>query len=61
MIGEVPRRQGHLARLDECPYYVFRAVKKSLGCGREGLNVIQEATGGAFGGRGTTPASWAAR
>ncbi len=39
----------------QCPYYVFRAVRKALGCDDCSLNVIQEATGGAFGGKEDYP------
>lgn len=39
----------------QCPYYVLRAVRKALGCQESELNVVQEATGGAFGGKEDYP------
>jgi len=39
----------------QCPYYVVRAIRKALGCEECDINVIQEATGGAFGGKEDYP------
>lgn len=55
MIGEWDDGKVTVRGSLQCPYYVFRAVKKALGCDDSGLNVIQEATGGAFGGKEDFP------
>ena len=39
----------------QCPFYVYRAVRKALGCDGDALNVVQEPTGGAFGGKEDFP------
>jgi CO/xanthine dehydrogenase Mo-binding subunit len=39
----------------QCPFYVHRAVQKALGCADGDINVVQEATGGAFGGKEDYP------
>jgi CO/xanthine dehydrogenase Mo-binding subunit len=39
----------------QCPYYVLRAVRKVLGCQECELNIVQEPTGGAFGGKEDYP------
>lgn len=39
----------------QCPYYVHTAVKKALGCTGEEVQVIQEVTGGGFGGKEAYP------
>ena len=39
----------------QCPFYVVRAIRKALGCEECDINVIQEATGGAFGGKEDYP------
>ncbi len=55
MIGEYHNGKITVRGSMQCPYYVFRAVKKALGVGEDGLNVVQEATGGAFGGKEDYP------
>lgn len=39
----------------QCVYYVHNAVKRVLGCGDEGLHVLQDVTGGGFGGKEAFP------
>lgn len=39
----------------QCPYYVIGAVSKALGEGREDIRIIQDVTGGAFGGKEDYP------
>jgi CO/xanthine dehydrogenase Mo-binding subunit len=39
----------------QCPYYVHAAVTRALGLGRERVVVIQEETGGGFGGKEDYP------
>ena len=51
MIGEWTDGKVTVRGSLQCPYYVFRAVRKALGCADSDLNVVQEATGGAFGGK----------
>lgn len=39
----------------QCPYYVYNALLKALGCRREDIQVIQDVTGGGFGGKEDFP------
>jgi len=39
----------------QCPFYVCRAVAKALGCDQSEVRVIQDTTGGAFGGKEDFP------
>jgi len=39
----------------QCPYYINRAVAKVLGCGPSDVQIIQDETGGAFGGKEDYP------
>ena len=39
----------------QCPYYVHGAVQKALGCNKEDVQVIQDVTGGGFGGKEAFP------
>lgn len=55
MIGEWADGKVTVRGSLQCPYYVFRAVRKALGCPDSDLNVIQEPTGGAFGGKEDYP------
>lgn len=62
--------QGMLAHVDggvvvvqgsmQCPFYVVKALEKLLGCGPEGIRVIQTPTGGGFGGKEEYPSVIAA-
>ncbi len=55
MIGEWADGKVTVRGSLQCPYYVYRAVRKALGCEACDLNVVQEATGGAFGGKEDYP------
>ena len=39
----------------QCPYYVITAVAKAVGCDRDHLRVVQDVTGGGFGGKEDYP------
>lgn len=39
----------------QCPYYVHGALQKALGCNMEDVQVIQDVTGGGFGGKEDFP------
>lgn len=39
----------------QCVYYVHRAVARTLGCDEKDIHVLQDATGGAFGGKEAYP------
>lgn len=39
----------------QCPYYVHGAVQKAMGCNKEDVQVIQDVTGGGFGGKEAFP------
>jgi CO/xanthine dehydrogenase Mo-binding subunit len=39
----------------QCPYYVHTAVTKSMGCEKNNVRVIQDVTGGGFGGKEDYP------
>ncbi|QDR82191.1 xanthine dehydrogenase family protein molybdopterin-binding subunit [Sporomusa termitida] len=39
----------------QCPYYVHGAVAKALGCGAQAVRVVQDVTGGGFGGKEAFP------
>ena len=39
----------------QCPYYIKKALIDGLGCGPEGVRVVQTTTGGAFGGKEEYP------
>lgn len=39
----------------QCVYYVHNALKRVLGCGDEGVHVLQDVTGGGFGGKEAWP------
>lgn len=39
----------------QCPYYVFGAVSKALGCDVKDVQIIQDVTGGGFGGKEAFP------
>ena len=39
----------------QCLFYVYRAVAKALGCKNEDVRIIQDVTGGAFGGKEDFP------
>lgn len=39
----------------QCVYYVRNALQRVLGCGPEGVHVMQDVTGGAFGGKEDYP------
>ena len=39
----------------QCPYYVFGAVSKALGCDEKDVQIIQDVTGGGFGGKEAFP------
>ncbi len=39
----------------QCPYYVYRAVAKALGCDGKDVQIIQDVTGGGFGGKEAYP------
>ena len=55
MIGEWADGKVTVRGSMQCPYYVLGAVRKALGCEERKLNVVQEATGGAFGGKEDYP------
>lgn len=39
----------------QCPYYVYGAVARALGCEREQVRIVQDVTGGGFGGKEDYP------
>ena len=39
----------------QCAYYVHGAVMRALGCGPDGVHVLQDVTGGGFGGKEAFP------
>lgn len=39
----------------QCAYYVHGAVSRVLGCGPEGVHILQDVTGGGFGGKEAFP------
>ena len=39
----------------QCAYYVYRAIARTLGCSEEKIHVLQDVTGGAFGGKEAYP------
>ena len=39
----------------QCPYYVHRAVIKAMGCSEKDVQIIQDVTGGGFGGKEAFP------
>lgn len=39
----------------QCAYYVQGAVMRALGCGPEGVHILQDVTGGGFGGKEAFP------
>lgn len=45
----------------QCPFYIKKAVVRTLGCNEEDVRVIQPAVGGAFGGKEHYPSMMAAQ
>ncbi|MDE7243935.1 MAG: xanthine dehydrogenase family protein molybdopterin-binding subunit, partial [Oscillospiraceae bacterium] len=39
----------------QCPYYVHGAVMRALGCGPDEVHILQDVTGGGFGGKEAFP------
>ncbi len=53
----VPEKDGRLFVHGsmQCAYYVQGALQRALGCGPEGVHVLQDVTGGGFGGKEAFP------